>query len=103
MPTHFRAIAASRVVWSMLLAEPGAEFANFRTERADANGKGRVSAHPLSRQETDVRTIATESDTADHEVICFFMGHADHFIRAGIAKVRTVHARLDTVDGVLLL
>lgn len=103
MSTHFRAISASRVVWSMLLTEPGAEFANLRTECTDTNGKGRVPAHPLSRQETDVRTVATESDAADYEVLRFLMRHADHVIRAGIAKMRTVHARLDTVDGVLLL
>lgn len=91
------------MVRSMLLTEPGAEFTHFCAERADTNSEGRVPAHPLSRQETDVRTVATESDAAGHEIIRFFMRHADHVIGAGIAEVRAVHARFDTVDGVLLL
>lgn len=103
MSTHLRAISASRVVWSMLLAEPGAELANLCTERADTNGKGRVPAHPLSRQKTDIRTVSAESDAADHEVIGVFMRHADHVVRAGVANVRAIHARLDTVDGVLFV
>lgn len=87
---------------SMLFAEPGAELTHFCTERTDPDAKGRVPAHPLRRQEADVRAVTAESDAPDDHVIGFFMPHPDHVVCAGVAVVRAIHARLDTFDGMLL-
>ena len=86
----------------LLLAESGTELTDFGTERTQTDGKRRIPPHPLRRQQTDVCTVATQSDAADDRVIRFVMRHPDHLVRTGIAEVCAVHARLDAFDGVLL-
>lgn len=100
--TGFRTLSAEGMTRSLLFAEPGAELTHFCTECADPDAKGRVPAHPLRRQEADVRAVTAESDAPDDHVIGFFMPHPDHVVCAGVAVVRAIHARLDTFDGMLL-
>lgn len=82
--TFLRTVPAQSMVRSMLFAQPGAEFADLRAERADSEGECGLPSHPLGGQEADVRTVATEPDTANHQVVRAFMRHADHVVRACI-------------------
>lgn len=97
-----RAVTAEGVVRGLFFTEAGTEFTHLGAPGAQPDGERGGPAHPLSREETDVGAVPTESNTAGHQILLCFMGHTDHVVPAGITQTGALKAGLDAVDSVLI-
>jgi len=97
-----RAVTAKGMVWGLFLTEAGTEFTDLGAPCAHTDGKGRGAAHPLSREQADVRAVTTEANTAGHKILLRFVRHADHVVSAGITQTGAVETGLYAVDSVLV-
>jgi len=75
-----RAVTAEGVVWGLFFTEARTEFTDLGAPCAQTDGERRGPAHPLSREQADVRAVPTESNTAGHQILLCFVRHADHVV-----------------------
>ena len=88
------------MVRSMALADVCTLIADLGTELAEGIEPRGVPAHPAGTESTNITTIATKARTLRHEFVTMMLGHADHVICAGLARLS---ASKTGINAVLLL